>query len=146
MIVPMGYDAVVTRVRLVTAIAIGAALWLAVGPADAGTPAPYVTDQVTFPSSGGLRIRALLARPDGEGPFPAYISNHGSMSLQDAGKGPWSSIVPGSLGDTLARKGYVVLIVARRGYRGGHTLFSNAKGYSIFVPDAVSFLDAQLNR
>ena len=83
MIAPMDYEAVVTRARLVTAIAIGAALWLAVGPADAGTPAPYVTDQVTFPSSGGLRIRALLVRP---------------------------------------------------------------KGYSIFVPDAVSFLDAQLNR
>jgi dipeptidyl aminopeptidase/acylaminoacyl peptidase len=28
----------------------------------------------------------------------------------------------------------------------GHTLFSNAKGLPIFVPDAVSFLDAQLNR
>jgi hypothetical protein len=28
----------------------------------------------------------------------------------------------------------------------GHTLFSNAKGYPIYVPDAVSFLDAQLNR
>jgi pimeloyl-ACP methyl ester carboxylesterase len=28
----------------------------------------------------------------------------------------------------------------------GHTLFSNPKGFPIFVPDAVSFLDAQLNR
>jgi dienelactone hydrolase len=28
----------------------------------------------------------------------------------------------------------------------GPTLFSNAKGYPIYVPDAVSFLDAQLNR
>ena len=28
----------------------------------------------------------------------------------------------------------------------GHTLFGNAKGSPIYVPDAVSFLDAQLNR
>lgn len=29
----------------------------------------------------------------------------------------------------------------------GHTLFSsNPKGFPVFVPDAVSFLDAQLNR
>ena len=28
----------------------------------------------------------------------------------------------------------------------GHTLFSNPKGLPIFVPDAVSSLDAQLNR
>ena len=28
----------------------------------------------------------------------------------------------------------------------GHTLFSMAKGYPIFVPDAVGFLDAQLNK
>ena len=40
------------------------------------------------------------------------------MTLQDAGKGLWRFITPGSLSDTLARKGYVVLLVARRGYRG----------------------------
>jgi dienelactone hydrolase len=28
----------------------------------------------------------------------------------------------------------------------GHTLFTNPKGYPIYVPDAASFLDAQLNR
>jgi hypothetical protein len=38
--------------------------------------APYVTEVVTVPS-GGLKLRALLGRPKGEGPFPAYISNHG---------------------------------------------------------------------
>lgn len=28
----------------------------------------------------------------------------------------------------------------------GHTLLRNPKGFPIFVPDAVSFRDAQLNR
>jgi hypothetical protein len=59
----------------------------------------------TSPPSGGLKIGAPLGHPEGKGPFPAYISNHGSMTLQDAGKGLWTSLTPGSLSDTLARKG-----------------------------------------
>jgi dienelactone hydrolase len=101
----------------VTSVLIGAAVCLAGSPALAQAP-PYLTEQVSFASSGGLRIGALLGRPPGSGVFPAYISNHGSMTLQDAGKALWTSINPGSLTDTLVRKGYVVLIVARRGYRG----------------------------
>ena len=97
MIVLMGYEGFVKAPRLVTAIAIGRRCGSQSAPPVAGPPAPYVTDQGTFPSSGGLRIRALLARPDGEGPFPAYIS-------------------------TL----YFILV----------------QGDSIFVPDAVRFLDA----
>jgi hypothetical protein len=65
---------------------ICAVLWMTIGSALAQTPQPYVTTQVTFPSSGGLKIGALLGRPEGKGPFPAYIGNHGSMTLQDAGR------------------------------------------------------------
>ena len=92
---------------------------LATGPVGEvrAADAPYVTQQVSF-ASGELKIRALLGRPAGAGPFPAYISNHGSMTVQDAARGPWTSIVPGSTGDALARQGYVVLVVARRGHRG----------------------------
>jgi dienelactone hydrolase len=78
---------------------------------------PYKTSLVSF-KSGDLKIVGLLGRPPGDGQFPAYISNHGSMTLQAASAGPWSSITVGSLTDVLARHGYVVLIVARRGYRG----------------------------
>ena len=111
----------ITRPRLGSVRTVGvicAVLWMTIGSALAQTPRPYVTEPVTFPSTGGLKIGALLGRPEGKGPFPAYISNHGSMTLQDAGKGLWTSLTPGSLSDTLARKGYVVLLVARRGYRG----------------------------
>jgi dienelactone hydrolase len=40
------------------------------------------------------------------------------MTVQDAARGPWTSIVAGSPADTLVKHGYVVLIVARRGHRG----------------------------
>jgi dienelactone hydrolase len=106
----------------VPALAAAAAFLLALlatGPVREAraADAPYVTQQVSF-ASGELKIRALLGRPAGAGPFPAYISNHGSMTVQDAARGPWTSIVPGSTGDALARQGYVVLVVARRGHRG----------------------------
>lgn len=75
-------------------------------------------DEAVAFKSGSLTIRAILGRPAGSGPFPAYIQNHGSMTAQDALGGPWSSIVKGSLSDVLRANGYVVLLVARRGYRG----------------------------
>lgn len=97
---------------LVIAAAIG-------GPARGAqaADAAHHIEPVSF-MSGALRIRAVLGRPDGPGPFPAYISNHGSMTVQEAARGPWTSIVAGSPADTLVKHGYVVLIVARRGYRG----------------------------
>lgn len=81
-------------------------------PSDA-----YSTEVVTVPS-GGLKLRALLGRPKGDGPFPAYIQNHGSMTAQEASRNPWTHITKDSLSDTLARNGYVVLLLARRGYKG----------------------------
>jgi dienelactone hydrolase len=81
-------------------------------PADA-----YLTEVVTIPS-GGLKLRALLARPQGDDPFPVYIQNHGSMTIEEARRSPWVSITRDSLSDTLARNGYVVLLLARRGYKG----------------------------
>jgi cephalosporin-C deacetylase-like acetyl esterase len=42
--------------------------------------------------------------------------------------------------------GLVSVMAVAREPRFWHTLFSNPKGFPIFVPDAVSFLDAQLNR
>jgi dienelactone hydrolase len=109
---------VAARGLLVAAVALSIGI-AASGPGRAIGEAdrPYTTEQVTF-QSGPLRIRALLGRPPGDGPFPAYISNHGSMTVQDAARGPWTRIVAGSPADALAKHGYVVLVVARRGHRG----------------------------
>ena len=87
------------------------------GSAPAQPSDAYITEVVTIPSDG-LKLRALLGRPKGNGPFPAYIQNHGSMTIQEAGRNPWTYLTKDSLSDTLARNGYVVLLLARRGYKG----------------------------
>jgi dienelactone hydrolase len=86
-------------------------------PASAQVSEAYLTEVVTIPS-GGLKLRGLLARPVGDGPFPVYIQNHGSMTGEKPGAARWTSIARDSLSDTLARNGYVVLLLARRGYKG----------------------------
>jgi dienelactone hydrolase len=105
------------------------------GSAPAQPSDAYITEVVTIPS-GGLKLRALLGRPKGEGPFPAYIQNHGSMTIQEASRNPWTHITKDSLSDTLARNGYVVLLLARRGYKGSegaastYTQNQTSGGYS----------------
>ena len=138
--------------------AICAALWMTLGSALAQPPPPYVTTQVTFTSSGGLKIGALLGRPEGKGPFPAYISNHlEAVGGDDHHPHPHPLVEerhPGvtvEVGEALEKAlkdaGRPVQMKVYPSFdTDGHTLFSNAKGYPIYVPDAVRFLDAQLNR
>jgi dienelactone hydrolase len=98
-----------------------AVLVVLVAARAAGAQAPaavkYVTEQVSF-QSDGLKIRALLARPPGDGPFPVVITTHGSMRADVAAGGPWTYFVKGSMSDLLAARGFAVLLVARRGHRG----------------------------
>jgi dienelactone hydrolase len=98
---------------------IAAAWVLLVWPSSAAaqSAAPYTTEIVSIPS-GSLKLRGVLGRPAGPGPFPAYISNHGSMTIQEAGRSPWTVIAKGSLSDTLAEQGFAALVLARRGYKG----------------------------
>jgi dienelactone hydrolase len=99
-------------------LAAAACAWLlCASDVDAQLAASYITEVVTIPS-GGLKLPGVLGRPEGPGPFPAYISNHGSMTIQEASRKPWTAISRGSLPDTLARSGYVVVVLARRGYKG----------------------------
>jgi carboxymethylenebutenolidase len=58
--------------------------------------------------SGTLTLRALLWRPNGRGPFPAVVFNHGSGSASDPRE-------PATLGPVFARHGYVFLFLFRRG-------------------------------
>jgi dienelactone hydrolase len=88
----------------------------------------YLTEVVTIPS-GDIKLRALLGRPEGAGPFPAYIHNHGSMTFEQAHGRPWpTSIAEGTLADTLARAGYVVLVLYRRGHKGSGGTTSTYSG------------------
>jgi dienelactone hydrolase len=71
--------------------------------------APSYTE--VFYPSGGLRIQAYLYRPEGEGPFPAVIYNHGSRSGRERQSAPFEHI-----GRLLTTAGYVALVSERRGY------------------------------
>ena len=73
----------------------------------AGGQTLAVPDTVVV-QSGSLTLRALLWIPEGSGPFPAVLYNHGS--------GPQSDLTrPAKLGPLFARHGYVMLYVFRRG-------------------------------
>jgi dienelactone hydrolase len=114
-------------------VAVLSLTWI--GGAAAQPADPPTIEIVTVPS-GGLKLRGLLGRPNGNGPFPAYIQNHGYMTIQEASSNPWTRITKDSLPDTLARNGYVVLVLARRGYKGSegaastYTQSQTSGGYS----------------
>jgi dienelactone hydrolase len=58
--------------------------------------------------NGSLTLHALLWRPEGAGPFPAVLFNHGSGATAEPEK-------PAALGPVFARHGYVFLFLYRRG-------------------------------
>ncbi|HEX3071164.1 MAG TPA: alpha/beta fold hydrolase [Thermoanaerobaculia bacterium] len=77
-------------------------------PANTQTKPEY-TD--VFYRSGSLRIEAYLYKPDGDGPFPVVIYNHGSREGHERDSVPFKYA-----GSMLTRAGYVVLVPERRGY------------------------------
>jgi dienelactone hydrolase len=64
-----------------------------------------------FYSSGNLRLQAYLYKPDGDGPFPVVIYNHGSRDGRERASVPFQYV-----GKMLTRAGYLVLVPERRGY------------------------------
>ncbi|TMH99471.1 MAG: alpha/beta fold hydrolase [Betaproteobacteria bacterium] len=67
--------------------------------------------QEVFYSSGNLRIQAYLYKPDGDGPFPAVIYNHGTRDGRERASFPFPHV-----GRMLTRASYAVLVPERRGY------------------------------
>src|SRR5213592_1030415 len=80
---------------------------------DQSNKAPDVPYSETFYKSGNLRIQAYLYKPDGDGPFPVVIYNHGSRAGRERRAVPFEYI-----GRLLTRAGYAVLVPERRGYGG----------------------------
>ena len=66
--------------------------------------------------SGQLTLRGLLWRPQGRGPFPAVVLNHGSGRTREELQklGPYEEQAS-LLGPVFARHGYVFLYLFRRG-------------------------------
>jgi len=77
---------------------------------------PYAGPETVVIPNGSVTLRALLWRPQGRGPFPAVLLNHGSgrsrEELERLGPYEWQADV---LGPVFARHGYVFLYLFRRG-------------------------------
>jgi len=102
-------------------------------PTDAAEP--YTEESISLPS-GGLTLRAVLARPYGDGPFAAYVHVHGSVMPQVANNPPWNGLAEGSYLQILAREGYVVLRLARRGHFGSEGSVETSCRHGVIAPCA----------
>jgi dienelactone hydrolase len=96
--------------RVSTTLLLGLCLCLFAAPAQSQSPAGAAYTDVFYPS-GSLRIHAFLYKPEGDGPFPVVIYNHGARTGR-----PRSAEPNEYIGRLLARAGYAVLIPERRGY------------------------------
>ena len=80
-------------------------------PAHANAAGAQQAYQEAFYPSGKLRIQAYVYKPEGAGPFPAVIYNHGSRPGHEREQRPFAYF-----GDMVAKSGYVVIVPERRGY------------------------------
>ncbi len=99
-----------TMIRSRSQFLLAVVFCIAPAVADVQSEAGSAYSEV-FYLSGNLRIQAYLYKPDGDGPFPVVIYNHGSRDGREAASVPFQYI-----GKMLTRAGYVVLVPERRGY------------------------------
>ena len=116
-------------------IAIGFALLLSTQPAlgqgasdqerpDAASQRSYTE---VFYKSGDLKIQAYLYKPEGAGPFPVVIYNHGSRIGRERHSVPWEFV-----GRMLTQAGFVALVPERRGYGSSDgPAYSGGGGYGL---------------
>src|SRR5438445_1856989 len=92
-------------------ICCAAVLAFGITASAAQSPAPApATERVSF-KSHGLTLSGFLFKPDGPGPFPAIVWNHGSE--KNPGGGPQFGTVAG----IFVPHGYVVFAPVRRGHQ-----------------------------
>jgi dienelactone hydrolase len=110
-------------------VALGiAAAPLALGmdaAAQTSQPRPDSTAYTTiFYHNGPLELEGYLYRPNGDGPFPVVIYNHGSRAGFERVERPF-----GFIGRLLTSAGYAVLVPERRGYgKSGGEIFADEIG------------------
>src|SRR5436190_11450655 len=71
-------------------------------------PPPF---QTLFYTSEGLKLEAYLFKPEGPGPFPLVVYNHGSRAADARSERPVEYVAR-----LLVPAGYAVLVPERRGY------------------------------
>src|SRR5262249_14788384 len=85
-----------------------------ISPGTAATDsrrAPAADYSTIFYDNGGLKLEAYFYKPDGDGPFPLVIYNHGSRAGRQRQEVPFRYVA-----DVLQARGYAVLVPERRGY------------------------------
>jgi dienelactone hydrolase len=116
-------------------ISIGFALLLCALPAfgqgasdqDQPSAASQRSYTEVFYQSGDLKIQAYLYKPEGVGPFPVVIYNHGSRIGRERRSIPWEFV-----GRMLAQAGFLALVPERRGYgRSDGPGYSGEGGYGL---------------
>ncbi|MGH9888132.1 MAG: alpha/beta hydrolase family protein, partial [bacterium] len=98
------------RKLLVLAFALG------FGATAAAQQAPFNKQRVTV-KSGPLALAAYVYKPDGAGPFPTVIWNHGSE--KNPGGGPQFDAVA----KVFVPAGYAVFATVRRGHGGSEGIY-----------------------
>jgi len=100
-----------------------------------GQPATRSPYTEAFYPSAGLRIHAYLYRPDGPGPFPVVIYNHGSRVGRE-----WQPMPFEHIGGLLTRAGYVTRRVGIMGWSFGGivTMFavSRSEAFAVAIDQA----------
>ena len=91
-------------------IVLVAVFFCAVSARPQTADSSHAYEQMFYPS-GKLRIEAYLYKPEGKGPFPVVIYNHGSRPGSEHAERPFAYV-----GKMLAASGYLVLVPERRGY------------------------------
>src|SRR5262249_48357352 len=100
----------VSLLRPARSVLIVAVFTIALHPASGlSQNSPFNKQRVSF-KSGDLTLVGYLFRPDGSGPFPTVVWNHGSE--RDAGEGPQFNAVA----SIFAPAGYAVCAPMRRGH------------------------------
>ena len=101
----------VWRLSKCTARVIVCGVLVAGGSADRATNGQPQSYETTFYPSGKFKIEAYVYKPEGTGPFPVVIYNHGSRAGHEREERPFVYV-----GEMLRHSGYVVIVPERRGY------------------------------
>src|SRR5262245_26356851 len=93
------------------ALMMGVAMSVAHGQPPPATAAAMVKQAITF-RSAGLKLAGFLFKPQGTGPFPAVLWNHGSERAPGRGR------QFDAAAEIFGRAGYVLFAPVRRGHDG----------------------------
>src|SRR5205809_457651 len=89
--------------------AIAAGVMLAAAQASAEKPSAAITPETVTFESGSITLHGLLYKPDGPGPFPAVLYNHGSA------RGMLSNEAFEAIAPVYTSRGWVFFAPYRRG-------------------------------